>query len=265
MSDLPVQTSFFLPAASLWRREVLHFLRARSRLIGAVATPLVFWIFVGSGLGDSFRMKDADASMGFLEYSFPGAILMVVLFTAVFSSISVIEDRRAGFLQAVLTAPVNRSAIAMGKVMGSTTLALAQALLFLLLAPVAGIPLTFPSLLMSLVVLAIASVGLSAMGLLAAWRIESVHGFHAIMNLVLMPMWLLSGALFPSSGASTWLTWVMAVNPLTYGMAALRHAMYFQSPGAEGLAPSFAVSVAVSAGFALIMMILAVRTIAAKN
>ncbi|MFQ5591079.1 MAG: ABC transporter permease, partial [Phycisphaerae bacterium] len=141
-------TSLILPSASLWRREIVTFLRQRSRVGGTLGTPLVFWILLGCGLASSFRLSVSGAdvtggtdmdSITYLEYSFPGALVLMVLFTAVFATISVIEDRHGGFLQAVLVAPVSRSAIVMGKVMGSSTLVLLQATLFLMIAPLAGI------------------------------------------------------------------------------------------------------------------------------
>src|SRR3990172_478666 len=200
--------SLLLPAMSLWRREMVRFVRQRSRVIGAFGTPVVFWLLIGSGLRDSFRLMAADDAkpreMNFLEYSFPGTLVLIVLFTAIFSTISIIEDRREGFLQAVIAAPVRRTAIVLGKVMGSTTLALLQALLFLMLAPLSGIPLTIGSVLALVVVLTIVGVGLSALGVLIALPIDSTQGFHAVMNLFLIPMWLLSGGVFSASGGSRW-------------------------------------------------------------
>jgi len=267
MSATPNTISFLLPAISLWRREVIRFVRQRSRVIGALGTPVVFWLLIGSGLRDSFRLPtagEARPTMNFLEYSFPGTLVLIVLFTAIFSTISIIEDRREGFLQAVIAAPVRRTAIVLGKVMGSTTLALLQALLFLMLAPLSGIPLTLGSVLALAVVLTIVGVGLSALGFLIAWPMESTQGFHAVMNLFLIPMWLLSGAFFPASGASRWLTWVMTVNPLTYGVAAVRYALYIGRENAT-TAPSPTVSIAVTIGFAAVMIVLAGRVAAAKG
>ena len=262
MSTTPTTVSLLLPAVSLWQREVVRFIRQRSRVIGALGTPVVFWLLIGSGLRNSFRLTAAgdakSAEMNFLEYSFPGTLVLIVLFTAVFSTISIIEDRREGFLQAVIAAPVRRSAIVLGKVMGSTTLAVVQALLFLMLAPWSGVPLTIGSVLAQTVVLTIVGVGLSALGFLIAWPMDSTQGFHAVMNLFLIPMWLLSGAFFPASGASRWLAWVMSVNPLTYGVAAVRNALYVGRDHAA-TSPSPAVSIAVTIGFAVVMIVLAGR------
>lgn len=265
MSSTPNPLLLLLPAMSLWRREVVRFVRQRSRVIGALGTPIIFWLLIGSGLRDSFQATGtARPTMNFLEYTFPGTLVLIVLFTAIFSTISIIEDRREGFLQAVIAAPVRRTAIVLGKVMGSTTLAVLQAMLFLLLAPLSGIPLTIGSVLALAVVLTIVGVGLSALGFLIAWPMDSTQGFHAVMNLFLIPMWLLSGAFFPASGASRWLAWVMTVNPLTYGVAAVRHALYL---GRDNVAttPSPTVSIAVTIGFAAVMIVLAGRVAAAKG
>ncbi len=254
-------SSFLLPAASLWRREILRFVRARSRVIGALATPFVFWILIGSGLRDSFRIPGATASVNYLEYALPGTMVLIVLFTAVFATISVIEDRKAGFLQAVIASPVRRSAIAMGKIFGCSTLATAQALIFLLLAPLLGIPLSATATLLSAGVLLLVSVGLSALGLLGAWYMDSTQGFHAIMNLVLFPLWLLSGAFFPPSGAASWIGWIMSVNPMTYGVAALRHAMYPDGRDWGPGVPSFGLSIVITILFAVAMTALATNAV----
>ncbi|MDO8629440.1 MAG: ABC transporter permease, partial [Phycisphaerales bacterium] len=178
----------WLPTVSLWRREVVTFLRQRSRVVGALATPVVFWVLIGSGLGRSFRMPDGTGSRAeshYLEYAYPGALAMIVLFTAIFAMISIIEDRKAGFMQAVIASPASRLAIVLGKVLGSTTLAVGQSLLFLVLAPIAGVHLTFVSVLAVTCVLVLVSLGLSGLGFLIAWPMESTQGFHAIMNLAL--------------------------------------------------------------------------------
>jgi ABC-2 type transport system permease protein len=148
-----------------------------------------------------------------------------MLFTAIFATIAVVEDRRAGFLQGVMVAPVSRLSVVLGQSLGASTLALLQAVIFLALAPLAGITLSVGSVLAVLVVLALLAFGLTNLGLIIAWRLQSTQGFHAIMNLILMPLWLLSGAFFPLTGVPLWLEWLMRINPITYGMAALRRCL----------------------------------------
>lgn len=234
----------WLSVGTLWLREVRAFYRQRSRVLGGLATPLVFWLLLGSGFGTSLRTSNADA--GYLEFFFPGSVTLVVLFTAIFSNISVIEDRREGFLLSVLVAPVSRMALVLGKILGAASLGVLQGLLFLLLAPLSGLSLSLsrvPGLVATLVLLAF---GLTGLGFCFAWWLNSVQGFHSVMNVVLMPMWLLSGAVFPAEGAASWIRWVMAANPLTYGVTALRH---FLSSGGAPAAPSLTTCLTVMALF----------------
>lgn len=216
-----------LPAYTLWQREVVRFLRQRDRVVGALVTPIVFWLLLGGGLGRSFA---TEGKAGYLEYFFTGTIVMILLFTAIFSTISVIEDRREGFLQGVLVAPVGRFGIVMGKLLGGATLAMLQGILFLLLAPLTGVPITLAGLPWLLVAMFLVSFALTGLGFLLAWQLNSSQGFHAIMNLFLIPMWLLSGALFPASGAQSWMGWVMICNPLSYGVTAIRQGLYWNQP-----------------------------------
>jgi ABC-2 type transport system permease protein len=233
-------------ARALAWREIVRFLRQPSRIVGAFAPPLLAWLLLGAGFGSSFRVP-GGAGATYVAYFFPGTVVLVVLFAAIFSTISVIEDRREGFLQAVVVSPVSPLAVAAGKIAGGTLLALAQGGVLLLLAPVLGYTPSVAALVPALLVLAFVALALTGLGLAIAWMLESTQGFHAIMNLFLIPMWFLSGSFFPAEGAPVWLRAAMAVNPLTYGVAALRHAL---DPTASGL-PSSGLSVAVTFSFAL--------------
>src|SRR3954469_6547614 len=226
-----------LPALSLAKRELVRFLRQRNRIIGAFLTPIVFWVLIGAGMGRSFRAPDGSEGGNYLHYFYPGTVLMILLFTAIFSTISIIEDRREGFLQSVLVAPVSRMSIVLGKVLGGTVLAFGQALLFLLLAPTVGIHPSLVGFALALVMMLVVAFALTALGFCIAWRMNSTQGFHAIMNLFLMPMWFLSGALFPAAGAVGGLGWVMRLNPLTYGLSGLRRAVYLADgiPASAGI------------------------------
>jgi ABC-2 type transport system permease protein len=195
-----------------------------------------------------------------LEYFYPGIILLVMLFTAIFATIAVVEDRREGFLQGVLVAPVARSSIVVGQALGSTTLALLQGVLLLILAPIAGVKLSLGAILVVSVVLFCVAFSMTNMGLIIAWRMQSTQGFHAIMNLILMPIWLLSGAFFPVTGVPLWLEWIMRVNPLTYGMAALRRGLYLHTPELAGDVPALLPSLGVIVLFGIVTLLAAVRT-----
>ncbi len=241
-------SSFLLATGTLWQREMVRFLRQRSRVVGAFASPLLFWVLIGSGVGSSFRGA-ASGEMNYMEYFFPGTVVMILLFTSIFSTISIIEDRKEGFLQAVLVAPIPRSAFVLGKLLGGTTLAVGQGVLFMLLAPLVGISLSaIPA---ALGMMGLVAFGLTALGYTIAWSMDSTQGFHAIMNLFLIPMWLLSGSVFPASGASQWLRWVMMINPLTYGLAAVRWSIYGAGSAATLNLPAFVLSLAVSVVFAI--------------
>jgi ABC-2 type transport system permease protein len=242
-----------LAAYTLWVREIVRFYRQRSRIVGALGSPLVFWFLIGSGLNRSFQGGPAlPLQGGYLEYFYPGTLALIVLFTAIFSTISIVEDRQEGFLQGVLVAPVPRSVIVFGKILGSTTLAVAQGVIFLLLAPLAHVQIHLADVPALVGVLALVAFGLSGLGFLIAWALDSTQGFHAIMNIFLIPMWILSGALFPASGAAGWVRVLMLANPLTYGVSALRRLFYDQPLAAE---PPFAVSLAVVVGFAIVMLL----------
>jgi len=253
-------TEYWLPVVALWRREIVRFVRQRSRITGAFAQPLVFWLLLGGGLNASFQPAGAAPGTSYVEYFYPGTIALVLLFTAIFATISTVEDRREGFLQGVLVAPVPRWAIVLGQALGGTSLAVLQGILFLLLAPLLGISLSFVSVLAMILVMLIVSLSLTSLGLIIAWRMESTQGFHAIMNLILLPIWLLSGAFFPATGAPAPLRWLMVLNPLTYGMAALRRCLYLGKPLAAGAVPPLGMSIVISVVFCVVAFGAAARS-----
>lgn len=243
------QDELLLPAFTLWWREVVRFYRQRARVVGVIASPIVFWLVIGSGFGTSFRSGSGDQH--YLNYFYPGALIMIVLFTSIFTMMSVIEDRKEGFLLSVLVAPVSRSAIVLGKVLGGTTLSTIQGLIFLIFAPWVGVHIGLGSFLLVVLTVFLVSFALTALGFAIAWPMDSAQAFHAIINLFLIPLWLLSGALFPLSGASGWLKALMRINPLTYGVDALRELLY---PGTGG---SLGASMATLVLFSLFMFSLA--------
>jgi len=223
-----------LPAFTLWWREIVRFYRQPMRVVGVLASPLVFWLVIGSGFGTSFRSGGGPGQQHYLDYFYPGALIMIVLFTSIFTMMSVIEDRKEGFLLSVLVAPVPRTAIVLGKVLGGTTLSAIQGMIFLIFAPFAGVHLELVQVLLAAVVVFLVSFALTALGFAIAWPMDSSQAFHGIVNLFLIPLWLLSGALFPLEGASGWIRIIMRLNPLTYGVEALRSLLY---PGAETTFP----------------------------
>jgi ABC-2 type transport system permease protein len=243
--------ALWLPAYTLWKREMVRFFRQRSRVTGSLLTPVLFWLLFGAGYGASFRPAGAEGA-GSFDYFLPGTAVLIVLFTSIFANISIIEDRNEGFLQGVLVAPVSRLAIVLGKVLGGGTIALVQAAVFLGVAGLASpgglAAVSWPLTILALIAL---SVGLTAVGFLFAWRVDTVQAFHGVMNLLLMPMWALSGALFPATGAPIVLQVLMAINPTTYGLAFLRYGLGGTSAGG----PSLAVSAGVTLGFAAVTLL----------
>jgi ABC-2 type transport system permease protein len=264
-------TSLSAAYALAWR-EVVRFFRQRSRIVGSIGTPVVFWLLFGAGLRGSFAVGTGPQRQDFLTWFFPGSLLLIVLFTAIFSSISIIEDRREGFLQGVLVAPLPRWAMILGKVAGGTLVALVQGLIFLGLGLTLPIDLSAAGAVQLVLLLAVASLALTSLGTYFAWKTDSTQGFHAIMNLVLMPLWLLSGSFFPAPALAqqaAWSQWLlglaMRANPLSYAVGGVRRLL---APAADytgvwvpALATSWLVTLAfAAAAFALAVWVSRQRT-----
>lgn len=257
--DLPTEAVAASPWVAAWtlcERELVRFVRQRSRLIGAIGQPLLFWVLFGAGFRGSFQIPNVPIEFG--QYFFPGIVVLVVLFTAIFATISIIQDRHEGFLQGVLIAPIPRWSLVLGKVLGGAMLALIQAWLFFLLAPLAGIQWSVVSVLAASAFLLLEGTALTSLGVCLAWKTDSVQGFHAMMTLVLMPMWLLSGAFFPAEGGPAWLAWIIRLNPVTYGVAGFRRILSLSTPAAAWAdLPSMPLCLAVTTGFAVVFFLLA--------
>ncbi len=238
---------------SLWHRELVRFLTDRSRLVSSLGQPVIFWMLFAGALNQS-NFRPGDLSYG--EYFWVGGLAMTLLFTAIFSTITVIEDRKEGFLQSVLVSPVPRSSIALGKILGCTTLAMINGLLFFALLPLAGVPVSFGSVLATVGVMFVLAMALAGMGYSLAWVMDSTTGYHGIMMALFMPMLLLSGAFFPVQGAHWVMKWIMTINPLTYGVGALRHTLYPENQLATAYLPSLPVCLGVSVAFAAAMFAL---------
>lgn len=247
--------------AALWRREIIKFVRDRSRIVGALAQPLGFWVLLGLGFQGTFRLPAAgEAGMSYLEYLFPGILTLILLFTAIFSTISVVEERKSGFLQAALVSPVSRTTLVLGNTLGGTTLAVAESALFLLFLPTLNLSPSLTGLALILAIAFLTGLGFTALGVTIAWRMQTTRGFHAVMNMFLLPLWFLSGAFFPKEGAPVLLQWLIQINPVSYAVNALRQGLYWPDPSPLALASTGA-SLAVTLAFAGLMLALAVRTV----
>jgi daunorubicin resistance ABC transporter membrane protein len=238
----------------LWKRDLVRFFRQRSRVIGALVQPLIFWLVIGSGFSGSFKTPGAE-NVGYMQFFFPGIVLMVILFTSIFSTMSLIEDRHEGFMQAVLAAPGSRGALVLGKTLGGATIALVQVAAILLLAPFAGF--SFASIAWGelAIMLVATSIGLTAIGFLVAWWLDSVQGYHAVMSVLLIPAWIVSGSMFPIAGGPSWLRWMVTLNPLSYAASGVRRAMSGAAlPPALATGRSFGVELAVVLVVALLAL-----------
>ncbi|MBF0134331.1 MAG: ABC transporter permease [Magnetococcales bacterium] len=220
---------------TLAKREWVRFFRQPHRVIGSVAQPILFWIFLGSGFSSSFRAPGLEG-VSYMEYFYPGVLLMVVLFSGIFSTITIIEDRSKGLLQSVLVAPVSRLAIVLGKVIGSMGIGLAQVVLMLLAVPFLGISLDPLGWFLLMIGLVLSALGFTALGFVIAWNMESTAGFHAIMSVFLLPLWMLSGALFPMGHLPAWLDAVMILNPVSHALHLIRLPFYHPGSQLVGLA-----------------------------
>lgn len=216
---------------ALTGRELLRFARQPSRILGSIGTPALIWLFAGSGMAGSFvspiasQGAEGAAANAYAAYLIPGMATMVVLFGTIFASISLIQDRHAGFLQSVLVSSAPSWAVAGSKVAGASILSVLQGLIVLLAAPLVGVHPGLLGYIFATVGLALAAVFVTCLGLALAWRMDSVAGFHGVMNLVLLPMWVLSGAMFPLEGTAPWLSWVVRFNPLGWSTRAIGGSM----------------------------------------
>jgi daunorubicin resistance ABC transporter membrane protein len=242
-------------AQVLARRDLVRFFRQPSRLAGALGQPVIFWLVLGGGLSGTFRVPGAEVS--YLSFFFPGVVTMVVLFASIFTTASVIEDRHRGFLQSVQAGPGSRTALVVGKTLGSASVALTQAALFLLLAPWAGFPYAAIDWPLLVAALALAAVALAALGFAVAWGLDHVQGYHAVQMTVLVPLWVVSGAMFPVPADHPGFAAAMRANPLAYAVSGVRRAL--AGDGAAGvLEGSAARDLAVCALFAAAALALAV-------
>ncbi|MBZ4416733.1 ABC transporter permease [Myxococcus sp. RHSTA-1-4] len=249
----------------LMTRDVVRFFRQPSRVVGALAQPILFWFVIGSGFAGSFRVEGAQG-LGYQQFFFPGVVTMVLLFSAIFATITVIEDRREGFLQAVLAGPGSRLAVVLGKALGSSAIALMQASLFLLLAPLAGVSAATVNLPLLFSVMVLSALALTGMGMSLAWWVRSSAGYHAVMSIVLLPMWVLSGAMFPLKGADSWLAWVMRVNPMRFSVEGVRRALYgAEASVAVGPASVTGLEVPVLLAFAAVFLGLAAFSVSRRE
>ncbi|MFZ5648058.1 MAG: ABC transporter permease [Bacillota bacterium] len=242
-------------AYTIWLRDVIRFYRERARIVGMLGQPMLYLLIMGTGLSASFRFASAPGEFSYLEFMYPGIIGMSVLFTSVYSAISIVWDREFGFLKEVLVAPVPRWSVAIGKALGGSTIAMIQASILLLFAPFIGIKLDILMVLKLLAVLFLIAFSLTSLGITVASRMETMEGFQVFMNFLVMPLFFLSGAMFPMRNVPGWLETLMKLDPLTYGVDALRNIMFASSPARDFLVQfPIATDLAVVAAMSLVFI-----------
>jgi ABC-2 type transport system permease protein len=206
----------------LVRREWLKVFKEPSRALGIIIQPLLFWWVIGSGFVPSFRSQQM-ADVDYQTYFFPGVLALVLLFSSIFSMITLIDDRNSGFMQAVLVSPCSRSAVVFGKILGAFTIASVQLLLFMPLLPLAGISFVdvfWPAFFIFAV---LGALFFTSLGFLMAWLSPSSSAFHALMSIFLIPMWILSGAMFPLE--NTWMSVCALINPAAWLVQGFQYAL----------------------------------------
>ncbi len=213
----------------VWRRELIRFRSDRLRAVTSLVQPVLFLFVLGTGLS-RLAARGLPAGVDFRTFIYPGVLAMSVLFTAIFSAASIVWDREFGFLREMLVAPVRRWAIVIGKCLGGATVATFQGIIFLALAGVAHVPYD-PALLLTLVgELLLLSFTLTAFGVMMAARIKQIQAFMALTQMFVLPLFFLSGALYPLNGLPPWLTVLTRLDPLTYIVYPMRHAVFVHLP-----------------------------------
>jgi len=227
----------------IWYREVLRFWHNKPRIISSLAMPFLWLVMFGSGMRGTFQLFGAQEGFDFIQFLFPGVIGMTVLMTSLFSSISIVRDREFGFLREILVAPVSRASIALGKILGGATVAMLQGLLMLVLAPLVNVRLGVGMVLALPPAIFLVSFALASLGMVVASRLRSTEGFQMVMNLFMMPMFFLSGALFPLVNVPRWMEILSKVNPATYGVDLIRQVTFHFLAVPSAIAETFKITI----------------------
>jgi ABC-2 type transport system permease protein len=206
----------------LWIRDLKRYWYDKARIVASLGQPVLFLFVLGTALSPSFT---GPGGVKFSEFIFPGIISMTVLFTSVFSAMSIVWDREFGFLKEVLVAPVSRWSIVVGKACGGASVAVLQGSLMLLLAPLVGVSLSPLIVIKSVLVMFLIAFAITGLGIVIAARMKEMEGFQMIVNFLIMPIFFMSGALFPLDRLPAWLTILNRIDPLTYGVDLLRWVM----------------------------------------
>ena len=231
---VPIWQAVFI----IWYRDLIRYVRDRVRLLASLAQPLlfllVFGVGLGSALGGGFGATQGAGDLSYVQFMYPGVVGMAVLFTAIFSAMSVVWDREFGFLREILVAPINRAAVAIGKALGGATQAMFQGIIMLVFAPLVGVHLTLLSVVELIPLLFLLAFAMTCFGVALSARMRTMQGFQVVMNFLMMPMFFLSGAMFPLRSLPAWMTVLTRVDPVAYGVAPIRSAVL----RGDGLSPA---------------------------
>lgn len=213
----------------IWLREITRYWRNRVRAILGLSMPLLWILVLGTGISSTLQFVPTgagDIGLNYINFIFPGILGMIILFSSIFGALSIVYDREFGFFKEFFVAPISRTSIVLGKILGGATTATVQASLMLFLTPLIGIKLSFTSVLLLIPTMFIVAFGMNSVGVLLASRMKSTETFPMVMQFIMMPMFFLSGALFPLQGVPNWLAIISEVNPLTYGVNLLRYIVF---------------------------------------
>lgn len=254
----------------IWYRDVLRYWRNKVRVVSGLAFPVLWLVFFGTGMSSSLQIIGGEG-IDYILFVFPGILAMNLIFSSIFSAISIVTDREFGFLREILVAPISRGAIAVGKTLGGATTAFLQALLILFLAPIVGIHLDTKMVLLLIPAMFLISFALTSLGVLIASQLKSSEGASLVFQFVVMPMYFLSGALFPLSNLPQWLNIFVEINPVTYTVDLLRqivllnsgvHEKLIQSLGSQffGIPLTINIDIIIIVIFSLFMILLGVQS-----
>ncbi|GAA0499673.1 ABC transporter permease [Salinibacillus aidingensis] len=216
---------------AIWQRDLLKFFRDKARLFGSFTMPILFLLIFGGGMSGSMEtmmagsMPKGAEGFNYVEFVFPGIVAMTLLMTSIFSAMSVIEDKDFGYMKEIMVSPISRVSIAIGKMLGSATVATIQGVMLFLLIPLLGLSYDVMALIQVIPFMFLLGCALSSLGLLFASLINSTQGFQLTVQILVMPMIFLSGALFPISNMPAWMDFIVKINPVTYGVDVMKKVM----------------------------------------
>jgi len=250
----------------IWYRDLLRFWRDRARLITSFAMPFLFLVIFGTGIASSVFGVNEEGGFDYIKFMYPGIIGMVVLFTSIMTSVSIVWDREFGFLKEVLVAPISRTSVAIGKALGGATIATIQGIFMLVFVPFADVSLSVSGAFLLIALMFIFALSLTSLGLFIASRIKSMEAFQVVVQMLLFPLFFVSPAMFPTMFLPAWLGAAVKFNPVSYGIDALRQAVLGAQESAIfginlfGYRMPVVLDVAIIALFGIIMGTLAVRS-----